>query len=133
MNSVLRIVALSASTGLLLLATAGCSPEIKDYCADLVACERGNEYDENACVEGLETQQDISDVYGCQTEYDTWLTCESANVVCVPQRSLKSTTGEDFEFSGGSDDEMALSSGTACSTYHTNWARCMEAADANWD
>ena len=123
----------------LLCTGLGCSSEIRDYCSDLVQCERGNEYDEDACIEALEANQDIADVYGCQTEYDNLLTCRSANALCVPASSLASVDGEDLSESDSNDslfgttERMVLTTGSACNTYSESWSRCMNAMDADWD
>ena len=110
---------------LLTLTTAGalgCSPDINAYCADMVDCETGNEYDEDACVDGLKAARDVADAYGCKAQFDEMSTCAADHGTCE-------STGLSSSDSGYPAEKNYVI-GEACSAVADDYSTCMNEADA---
>ena len=129
----------AAALSALLTGVVGCSPEISDYCANKVACERGNEYDEDACIEELKSDEDVADVYGCKSAHEGLIQCLNDFSVCMPASSsyeLSFTDEYPLDTESSSSDTTAVEPGyftvpdNSCSAAYDVLDSCMDAVNA---
>ncbi len=67
----------------LVLATlVGCDGAYSDLCLEADDCENGNQEDIDACIQGLETEEDVASLHGCDQEWDDLIDCALNNNDC---------------------------------------------------
>lgn len=70
-----RTISWMGTAGLLVAASfVGCSP-FSGYCADVMDCEGGNDYDIDACVADLDHLSSRADVWDCRDDFDFYWEC----------------------------------------------------------
>jgi hypothetical protein len=72
---------------------ANCAGRFNDLCDQADQCANGNDADYDACVTFLETIEEVSEVNGCEDQFDRWFECFETHNECDDN-------------SGDNDDEL---------------------------
>ncbi len=72
----------SLMIGAALMFSVGCGTSFSSFCEDQNLCEEGNELDIDACTAELETTAELSELRGCDGEFDEWFDCRAENARC---------------------------------------------------
>jgi len=62
-------------------ALAGCST-YGDFCQRKMDCLNGNDADYDACIIDYDTNENLSDLYGCDVKWSDYLDCVDSNYHC---------------------------------------------------
>lgn len=77
-------------------------PNFTDICDKSESCSGGNDKDKQACVDAANTDQELAEDVGCQTEFNDYVTCVTGASSC---RSVAAgpcnTTADCAKQSGG--------------------------------